>query len=120
MTSDQTVPPKRVLQKKGMDLSDQDLKLLQDCIKRRGEAVPGEMALELGWARSSLAYNLNRLLKRGWIVRLGGGRSIRYRMATDEEWRAFRQQLANQESQKDTQPQKIGWAARLKKFFEED
>ena len=121
MASDQ-VPVKRVLKKKSSHLSYQDMKLLQACIQRRGEAVPGEIAQELGWARSSLAYNLNRLLKYGWIVRLGGGRSIRYRIATDEEWRAFRQKLAKQEIERgnDKPPQKPGWADRLKKFFLED
>jgi len=46
----------------------QDLKQLKAYIERRDEAVPGEMAQELGWARTSLAYNLNRLLKNGFIV----------------------------------------------------
>jgi|GEM_PF-3670999 DNA-binding MarR family transcriptional regulator len=117
MVSDQG--PKRILKKKSSRLSDQDLKLLQESIQRRGEAVPGEMAQELGWARSSLAYNLNRLLKRGWIVRLGGGRNIRYRTATDEEWRVFRQELANQENQpqKNKRPQKMSLADRIMNFL---
>ena len=48
-------------------------------IQRRGEALPGDLAVELGVARSSLAYNLNKLVAKGCIERLGGGRSIRYR-----------------------------------------
>jgi DNA-binding MarR family transcriptional regulator len=114
-----TDPPKRVLRKKGISLSDQDLKLLRECIQRRGKAVPGEMAQELGWARSSLAYNLNRLLKNGWIVRLGGGRSIRYRVTTDEEGRAIRQKVTAQENQarKEKQLKKMSLADRFMKFL---
>jgi hypothetical protein len=97
-------PPKRVLKKKDGYMSHQDLERLKASIKRRGEAAPGEMAKELGWARSSLAYNLNRLLKNGIILRLGKGRSARYRMATEDEWRAFRQQLAKQESEASQPP----------------
>jgi len=57
----------------------QDLNILLAAIERRGEAVPSELAAELGQSRSTLAYNLNRLVKKGRIERLGGGRSIRYR-----------------------------------------
>jgi DNA-binding MarR family transcriptional regulator len=117
MASDQA--PKKILKRKGRYLSNQDLERLEAAIKTRGEAVPGELAQELGWARSSLAYNLNRLLKKGWIVRLGGGRSIRYRMATDEEWRAFYQKQANpgNQPQKNKRPQKLSLADRIKKFL---
>jgi biotin operon repressor len=69
--------------KKGRKLhrdSWQDLDILQAAIQSRGEAVPGNLAVELGVSRSTLAYNINRLLKEGRIERLGGGRSIRYRV----------------------------------------
>jgi|GEM_PF-3986406 len=61
-------------------------------IESKGEATPGDLAKEFGWARSSLSYTFNRLIKEGKIVRLGGGRSIRYRVTTQEEkdahWKA--------------------------------
>jgi predicted HTH transcriptional regulator len=69
--------------KKGRKLhrdSWQDLDILQAAIQSRGEAVPGDLAAELTVSRSTLAYNLNRLVKKGRIERLGGGRSIRYRV----------------------------------------
>ncbi len=34
---------------------------LFQAIQSRGEAIPGDLAQELGWARSALAYNLGRL-----------------------------------------------------------
>ena len=57
-----------------------DAKKLYLSIQTRGEAKPGDLAQELGMARSSLAYHLNRLVLYGYIARLGGGRSIRYRV----------------------------------------
>ena len=57
-----------------------DAKKLYESIQRRGEATPGDLAQEHGMARSSLAYNLNRLAAKGYIQRLGGGRSIRYKI----------------------------------------
>jgi hypothetical protein len=69
--------------KKGRKLhrdSRQDLRTLVAAIESRGEAVSGDLAVELGASRSTLAYNLNRLVKEKRIERLGGGRSIRYRV----------------------------------------
>jgi hypothetical protein len=39
-----------------------DLERIIACVQSRGEATPGDLAQELGMARSSLTYNLNRLL----------------------------------------------------------
>lgn len=69
--------------KKGRKLYEEsyaDAKKLHESIQRRGEASPGDLAQEMGMARSSLAYHLNRLAKKGYIERIGGGRSIRYRV----------------------------------------
>ena len=82
-----------------------DLERIIDCIQQRGEATPGELARELGMSRSTLTYNLKRLLahkpgafrheikvgislyyglrsllgeKR--VERLGAGQNIRYRI----------------------------------------
>ncbi|SRR5665213_1183635 len=79
------LPPTEAYQnrKKGRKLLKdgwQDLDILQAAIEKRGEAIPGDLAAELGMSRSTLAYNLNRLVKEGRIERLGGGRSIRYRV----------------------------------------
>jgi len=79
------LPPSQAYQsrKKGRKLhrdSWQDLQTLWAAIQSRGEAVPGDLAAELGQSRSTLAYNLNRLVKKGRIERLGGGRSTRYRV----------------------------------------
>src|SRR5258708_2984956 len=76
-----TLAKQRILKRKVLMQSDQDLKDLLESIRRRGDAVPGELAQELGCPRSTLAYNLNRLLKKRQIVRVGGGRSIRYQIA---------------------------------------
>jgi hypothetical protein len=57
-----------------------DAKRLYESIQRRGEATPGDLAQEFGMARSSLAYNLNRLVAKKYVERLGGGRSIRYKV----------------------------------------
>ena len=65
--------------------SNKDMDRLFQAIQTRGEAIPGDLAQELGWARSTLAYNLGRLQGLSKIVRMGGGRSIRYRVATPEE-----------------------------------
>jgi hypothetical protein len=69
--------------------SDQDLHRLFLAVQTRGEAIPGDLAQELGWARSTLAYNLGRLQGLSKIARMGGGRSIRYRVATPEEQTAL-------------------------------
>jgi len=61
--------------------SRQDLNKIEACIKCSGEATPGQLAAELEVARSSLAYNLNRLLAEKRIERLGAGPRIRYRVA---------------------------------------
>jgi|GEM_PF-1903299 len=77
------------------------------CIERRGEVSPGDLARELGIPKSTLIYSLNRLLElcQGYqrkgdnhfflghlfgqvlggkrLVRVGGGKYVRYRMA---EW----------------------------------
>jgi hypothetical protein len=81
----------------------EDLKRIIASIQRRGEATPGELAKELGMARSTLAYNLNRILayapdyevtrKDYWennllnyllgekrMERTGAGPSLRYRL----------------------------------------
>lgn len=72
-----------------------DLERIIACIKKRGEATPSELAKELGMARSSLTYNLNRLttkpkffnpyllphlLGKRRIERLGAGKTVRYRL----------------------------------------
>ena len=81
----------------------EDLKRIIASIQHRGEATPGELAKELGMARSTLAYNLNRILayapdyevtrKNYWennllqyllgekrMERTGAGPSLRYRL----------------------------------------
>jgi hypothetical protein len=81
----------------------EDLKRIIASIQHRGEATPGELAKELGMARSTLAYNLNRFLayspdyettrKDYWenhlmhfllgpkrLERTGAGPSLRYRL----------------------------------------
>ncbi len=81
----------------------EDLKRIIAAIQRRGETTPGELAKELGMARSTLAYNLNRFLayspdyvvtrKDYWenhllhyllgqkrMERTGAGPSLRYRL----------------------------------------
>jgi hypothetical protein len=83
-------PPPRKRGRKVDYYSRQNVELLFQAIKTRGEAIPGDLAQELGWARSTLSYNLGRLQKKGRIVRMGGGRSIRYRVATEEELDAKR------------------------------
>ena len=65
--------------KGGYNQNHGDLEKLLAAIQSRGEAIPGDLAGELGVARSTLAYSLNTLIRRGCIERLGGGRSIRYR-----------------------------------------
>ncbi len=77
--------PTRQSQKRGGYRSHWELDKLVEFIKQRGEAVPSEMAKEFGWARSTLTYTLMRLLKTKRIIRMGGGRSIRYRVATPED-----------------------------------
>ena len=72
-------PSKRKLGRKLHRDSWQDLQNLLACIRLKSEVTPGELAAQLGSSRSTLAYNLNRLLSKGYIERLGGGRSIRYR-----------------------------------------
>ncbi len=72
-----------------------DLERIIACIEKRGEVTPGELAQELGMARSSLTYNLNRLttkpkffnpyllphlLGQRRIERLGAGKTVRYRL----------------------------------------
>jgi hypothetical protein len=63
----------------------QDMDLLFEAIQRRGEAIPADLAQELGWARSTLAYNLNKLQTKGKIVRRGNGPSTRYRVTSTDE-----------------------------------
>lgn len=82
-------------------------KKVVECIQRRGEVSPGDLAKELGIPKSTLIYSLNRLLElcQGYqrkgdhrfflshlfghvlggkrLVRVGGGKYIRYRMV---EW----------------------------------
>jgi hypothetical protein len=81
----------------------EDLKRIIAYIQSRGETTPGELAKELGMARSTLAYNLNRFLayspdyemtkKDYWenhlmhfllgpkrLERTGAGPSLRYRL----------------------------------------
>lgn len=65
--------------KGGYNQNHGDLEKLLAAIQSRGEAIPGDLAGELGVARSTLAYSLNTLIRRGCIERIGGGRSIRYR-----------------------------------------
>lgn len=68
--------------KKGRKLhkdSWEDMERIVNCLQTLGEATPGQLASQLGVARSSLAYNLNRLLARKRIERLGAGPRIRYR-----------------------------------------
>lgn len=94
--------------KKGPKLrheSHKDLTRIIECVERLGEAKPGDIAKELGMARSSLAYSLNRIMafSNGTLVikyrydplpdtlgkalagrrfeRLGAGQSVRYRLA---------------------------------------
>src|SRR5580693_8732143 len=83
-------PPPRKRGRKVDYHSVKDLERLFQAIQTRGEAIPGDLAQELGWARSTLSYTLGRLQKKGRIVRMGGGRSIRYRVATEEELDAMR------------------------------
>ena len=78
-------PPPRKRGRKVYMFSLNDVERLFQAIKTRGEAIPGDLAQELGWARSTLSYTLGRLQKKGRIVRMGGGRSIRYRVTTEEE-----------------------------------
>jgi DNA-binding transcriptional ArsR family regulator len=58
---------------------------LLEAIEQKGEAVPGDLARDLGWPRSTLAHHLAKLQARKLILRMGGGRSIRYRLMTPEE-----------------------------------
>ncbi len=74
------------LRRKGVAISDKDMDKLLDLIRLKGIAIPGELAKELGCARSSLAYNLNLLVKKNYIERIGGGRSTRYRALTHHKW----------------------------------
>ena len=92
--------------RKQHDDSVEDLKRLVECIQRRGEASPGDLAKELGMSRSTLTYNLKRLLNHStihiqtswsyryttlycildWLLgskmveRLGKGNNVRYRI----------------------------------------
>jgi hypothetical protein len=81
--------------------TDEDIKRLFQAIQLKEEAIPGDLAQELGWARSTLAYNLGKLQDQKKIVRMGGGRSIRYRVATQEEkdamWAAARKAVNHPE-----------------------
>ena len=76
-------PAQRKLGRKLHRDSWQDLETLIALIRQKAEVTPGELAMQLGQPRSTLAYNLNRLIKMGYIERLGGGRSIRYRAVPD-------------------------------------
>jgi hypothetical protein len=82
-------PAPKKLQKKEWFESQRDLDRLyeavKEAVKRQGMAVPGELAKEMGWARSSLATNLRRLQKKRKIMKVGGGRSTRYRLMTADE-----------------------------------
>jgi hypothetical protein len=78
--------PRWIPKKKGGNKLKYDLIDLLESIERRGEAVPGDLAKEFGWARSSLTYALKLLLKRKKIVKIGGGRSTRYRVATKDDF----------------------------------
>jgi hypothetical protein len=71
-------------------------------IERRGEATPGELAQEFGWARSSLSYTFKRLIEKGQIVRIGAGRSIRYRVTTREEKETWLQDRYAKHRQKES------------------
>jgi hypothetical protein len=82
--------------KKGRKLhreSYEDLARLIFCIESHGEVKPGQLEQELGMSRSSLTYNLKRLLGQTKIrhttrsilgkkrlERLGAGQSVRYRI----------------------------------------
>jgi hypothetical protein len=58
---------------------------LLKAIEQKGEGIPGDLARELGWSRSTLAHNLAKLHAQKKIVKVGGGRSTRYRIAASEE-----------------------------------
>ncbi len=81
-------------------------KKIVDCLERGGEVSPGDMARELGLPKSTLIYNLNRLLdlcqgntRKGdnyfslghyyrilhekRLERVGGGKYVRYRLTKD-------------------------------------
>jgi biotin operon repressor len=73
-------PSDRKRGRKTDTVTNQDMDRLLAAIQSRGAAIPGDLAQELGWARSTLAYNLKKLRVTGKIVRVGGGRSIRYRI----------------------------------------
>ena len=96
----------RKMGRKAHSESHEDLKRIIAGIERRGEAKPGELAEELGMSRSTLAYNLKRLmlhrpdfnlrnlrlsetgklyrmkavLGQKRLVKLGAGPNVRYRL----------------------------------------
>ncbi len=76
--------PHRKRGRKALGFAEMDRKRLLEFIQQRVEAIPNELASELGWARSTLAYNLNKLLNKGLIEKIGGGRSTRYRIVSKE------------------------------------
>ena len=83
-------PAKRRLGRKDYHETRKDLKTLLASIRFMGTVSPGVLAEQLKVPRSTLAYNLNWLIRKGYIERLGGGRSIRYRLVPDpheDEWR---------------------------------
>ncbi len=80
-----------------------DLKRIVACIESRGEVTPGDLALELGMSRSTLTYNLKRLLSVSpnadpyavgywqcralqwtlggkYLVKTGAGKHVKYRL----------------------------------------
>ena len=71
--------------------------VLLKAIEQKGEAIPGDLARELGWSRSTLAHNLAKLQDQKKIVKIGGGRSTRYRVMTLEESNALPVTLPTQD-----------------------
>ncbi len=83
-----------------------DMQRIADLIERCGEAKPGELAQKLGMSRSTLTYNLKRLMRHDpgfeghrrdfWtrrplravlgekrLEKLGSGNSVRYRIVQE-------------------------------------
>lgn len=56
------------------------IEALYVAIQKRGVASPSDLTQDLGIARSSLTLYLKQLVKANRIERLGGGRSIKYRV----------------------------------------
>ncbi len=80
---DSSPAPKQSPKNRGRIISgatNENMKLLFHCIQLRGKAKPGDLAKELHWTRSTLAYNLKKLQGQKRIERMGSGQGVRYQV----------------------------------------